>query len=902
MVDAYPFQPLLRTKTYRPPVTDDYIPRPQLFALLNRIQARPITVLIAPAGYGKTTLLSAWLETNQLPSAWVTLDENDNDLAVFLTYFTVAVDSLFPDACAQTVALLSSTEVPPLAEVTPHLSNEIDEIQKEFILVLDDYHTITEPSIHTLLGDLIRRPQRSLHLVLATRHDPPLPLVTLRAHNQLSELRSQQLRFSKEEVAMFMSGALSVALDESTLALLQEKTEGWAAGLRLAAISLAQRRDLSKALADIHGDNRYIMEYLVGEVLNHLNPVELQFLLKTSILDRLCAPLSQAVTGSDHLETNAQAILKALEARNLFIEPLDDRDQWHRYHPLFREFLHTRLLRQYSPEEIASFHSRASHWYADNGFIEEAIDEALAAGDVRTAMRVLAGHQYQIMNQEDWQRLERLYKKFPVSVSTSEPDLLLLHAWIQVGQWKLEKAWPILERLSSMLKVLPPSEAKRLQSSADILACIRADLAGDPRQAIYCAERALSNSPAEWHMVRQYAWLHLAVAYQQIGNLKQSYSVLEKGYADLFSETDKIYLRLGTSGCFVYWMAGDLPSIKLKASYVIDSATRFSQDEDISWSYYFLAIYHYQCNQLSLAERYFTSVLDKPHQAHPHCFIFSCLGMALTSLALGLPDKAQQALNSAEEYCMFTSHEGLFGVLRAFQAELALLESRQEDAYSWALRSHEDSDGSLMPYFFTYQLSLPKILLALNTPESRQKAAEILSQLFEFATNAHNIHVQIEVLALQALLHDAERDQAQADELLNQAIKLAQPGGFIRLFVDLGPQMAVLLRRLSRQGSYPAYIKQILGAFQPLASPRALSDDEEMVDPLSPREVEILSLLAQRLSNKEIADQLYISPITVKRHTINIYQKLNVKNRREAADRAVQLGLIPWHAVNPSGL
>ena len=419
----------------------------------------------------------------------MTLDENDNELAVFLTYFTAAINSLFPDACAQTLALLSSPEVPPLAVVITLLSNEIDGIQQEFILVLDDYHAITEPNIHILLGDLIRRPQRSLHLVLATRHDPPLPLVTLRAHNQLSELRSQQLRFSKEEIAIFMSGALNIAIDDFTLALLQEKTEGWAAGLRLAAISLAHRRDLSKGLADIHGDNRYIIEYLVGEVLNRLKPVELQFLLITSILDRLCAPLSQALIEPDHSEINAQAILKALEERNLFIEPLDDRDQWHRYHPLFREFLHTRLLRQYSPEEIAAFHSRAYHWYAENGFIEEAIDEALAAGDIRAAMRVLVDHQYQIMNQEDWQRLERLYKKFPASACASEPDLLLLKAWIQVGQWKLEKAWPTLERLISKLKELPLEEVKRLQSSIR-----RRSLASAPTGLATLARRFIAQS------------------------------------------------------------------------------------------------------------------------------------------------------------------------------------------------------------------------------------------------------------------------------------------------------------------------------------------------------------------------------------------------------------------------
>ena len=311
---------------------------------------------------------------------------------------------------------------------------------------------------------------------------------------------------------------------------------------------------------------------------------------------------------------------------------------------------------------------------------------------------------------------------------------------------------------------------------------------------------------------------------------------------------------------------------------MIDVAARFNLDEDLCWSYYFLAIYHYQSNQLSLAEQYFTSVIDKPHQAHPLCFFFSCLGLALTSLALGSPAKTHQALDSAGEYCLFTGHEGEFDTLRAFQAELALLGGRLEEADSWALRSREDFELSLMPYFFTQQLTLPKIYLAQNTPGSRQKAGEILSQLNQLATNSHNVQIQIQVLALQALLYNAEGDQAQADEMLNQAIKLAQPGGFIRLFVDLGPQMAVLLRRLHRQGSYPTYIKQILGAFQPLASPGAHPYSEELVEPLSPREVEILSLLAQRLSNKEIADQLYISPITVKRHTINIYQKLNVKN------------------------
>ena len=331
--------------------------RARLLQRLDQILQKPIVLLSAPPGYGKSTLLSAWLETNPCLNAWIALDDGDNDLATFLAYFLAAIRSIFPMAMDESLAMLKAVSMPPLPVLSKTLIYEIDQIDKDFILVLDDYHVITNPAIQTLLSNLLRHPQRCLHLALASRYDPPLSLINLHAHNQLAEIRTQDLRFTLVEATAFIQQALGSNLDSSAIAILEEKTEGWPTGLRLAVLSLRYSRDLNQSLVDLQGNNRFIMEYLLSQVIERLPASIQEFLFKTSILDQFCADLCEAVVGGEEPVASSQVTLDWLEYTELFIIPLNDRHQWYRYHHLFQSFLHDRLTHESSAINIRDLKS-----------------------------------------------------------------------------------------------------------------------------------------------------------------------------------------------------------------------------------------------------------------------------------------------------------------------------------------------------------------------------------------------------------------------------------------------------------------------------------------------------------------------------------------------------------------
>jgi len=895
MVDTSSLFSIIQTKLYRPPVTDDFVPRPQLIQLLDRIHLRPLTVLSAPAGYGKTTLLSSWLEDCGCHNAWLSLDETDNDLAAFLTGFVAAIRTLFPQVGEKILALLDSAALSPFATIASYLFFELDQIEPDFIVVLDDYHAITDQNIHALLTGLLRHPHRTMHLVISSRHDPPLPLTTYRARNLLTEIRTQDLRFSTQEISAFAQRALGLPLDDRAITILEEKTEGWPAGLRLASLSLRHSQDLVNSLANLQGDNRYIMEYLVTEVLSRLEPATQEFLLKTSILDRLCGPLCEAVTGLDDLQHNGQATLEWMEDANLFTVPLDEHHWWYRYHNLFQDLLHNRLIRQYNPDQIAALHSRASRWFAENGLIREAIDHALASGDSKAAVQLVAQHRHELMNMEQWQRLARWLRMFPPPTIEEYPDLLLIEAWLShVRRFDLHKASRILDQAENLLSRDPTGIGadSSLQGEIDALRSYILYHAADGQKSIQYARRSLETTRRDAHMVRTYAWLHQALAYQMIGDMQSALATVAAGQEEDLLKRGTVFANAAISAGFIHWISADLSNMLAEAEQIIAIGEANQLQETSGWGNYFLASGYYHFNELSAAEHHANIVINYRSLEHGIPFTYSAVILALTYQAEGLPDKANEVIETTYTFLEDQGAAPLLQVLRAFQAELALLQGRIAEAGQWAAQVDLDLPLMAMPLFNSAQITLPKVLLALNTPSSRQQAAEALARLHEFVTATHNTRFLIEVLTLQALLHDAQNNEKAAFKALEQAITLAQPGGFIRLFADLGPRMRVLLNRLRNLGVAPNYIDQVSAAFHDSKPVVPSTRQSEMIEPLTARELEVITLLVQRLSNKEIAQELFISPITVKRHTINIYQKLSVNNRREAIARAVTLGIV----------
>ncbi len=861
-------QIILRTKLRRPRGTGDLVRRPRLEQALDDGLNYPLTLVAAPTGFGKSTLVSTWLKSCSLPHAWISFDEADNDLGVFLAYLLGAMQSLFPDALPETRAFLTGMRLPIVSVIASKLINELDEIGRDFILVLDDYHVIREHPIHELVSLLLQYPPQGMHLVIVTRLEPQLSLGLLRARNQVTEIRAQDLRFSLAEIAEFATQTLAAPLTEKTLAVLAEKTEGWAAGLRFAALTLRRRGDLDSQLAGLHAENRHVLDYLMSEVLAKVPPSIRRFLLKTSILDRVCSSLGEEVLGSDDPEGKPQAYLVWLERAAMFTVALDERGEWYRYHHLFQELLRDELARETSTGEIAMLHARASRWYARHGLVEEALQHALLSDDTPAVVRLLAEHRHDLMDSELWQLHHRTLRKLPEEMVAADPDLTLMAAWTaRVEQSDLARVLELVNRAERLVAQMvdQPEHAVALHGEIDTLrAAMICEGATDPASAIALARRGLATTPRSWYYVRSTAWLWLAIAYQMAGRLDQAYATLAQGEPEDVAENGAVRARVRECRLFVEWIAGDLLAMPALAAQALAVAEAHQLRESLGWAHYFLSSIAYQRNDLNVAEAHALVLEEQRYACRPMAYVQSALIYASIFQARGRPDQARQKLALAFDFVRETQSGDVLPLVQAFEAELAARQGDLGAARYWSATTGPSLRPGLMPFFYAPQLALPKILLAQATPASREQAAAVLSRLHAFVIAAHNTRFTIEVLALQALLHAAQGDERAALALLRQALELAQPGGYIRLFVDLGPQLARLLTASQQTGGDLGYTGQILRAFA-ASAPAA-----------PPRETPVYP----------------ISPLTVKRHATNIYGKLQVSGRREAVAKAIRLGLL----------
>lgn len=895
-------QPLVSTKLRQPPVSRNLVHRPRLKGLLTNGLDSSLVLVAAPAGFGKSTLVSAWQESCGLPFGWISLDEADNDLGVFLAYFLGAIQTLFPDALAETQAFLTGISLPSVTVIANSLINELDGIEHDFILVLDDYHLINEQTIHELLSHLLQHPPQSMHLVIVTRQDPPLPLGVMRARDQVVEVRGQDLRFSRDEIAEFVKLAIEISLPDDALDVLTDRTEGWAAGLRLATLTLRYSGDVDSHLADLAA-NRYVTDYMMHEVLSHVPQAMMSFLLRTSILKRMCNSLCAEVIGSDDSEHDSQENLVWLEQANMFTISLDSHGEWYRYHHLFQELLREQLTRQAGTAEIDTLHTRASAWYGRHGSLEEALKHALQGHNTPAAVHLVEEHRQTLMNCEQWQLFERIFNMFPAETVECYPELLLMAAHVAVSK-NVNRAYIIelLDRAESLLAQMVDQSAHAIHLRGEIdafRAIFACEAGGDPEKAVAVAQRALSTLPLKWYYMRAVAWLWLSIAYQMTGKLDLAYATLAQGQPEDVTPDGSVHVRVASARYFIEWIAGDLQAIPQGARHMLAVSETHRRRDSQVWAYYLLGSVAYEHNDLMTAEAHARAAQEMRYLGRPMAYLQSAFIDASICQARGLVNESQQKLKLAFNFLSETSKEGFVPLVQAFQAELAARQGDLGAARHWAMTIGPFLPLTPMPYFYAPQLTLPKILLAQDTSASLVQAAEVLSRLHAFVTATHNTRFTIEVLALQAMLHDAQGDERTAQVLLHQAVSLAEPGGFIRLFVDLGPRLASLLTRLRQKNVAEAYMDQILQAFgeNSLAfnTFRAVESSlgrSGLVEPLTDREFEVLALLAQRLSNKEIAQALVISPQTVKRHATNIYGKLHATGRRDAVAKAVSLGLL----------
>ena len=892
---------LIQTKLHPPPLPRDLVDRPRLTDLLNTPTLPPLILISAPAGYGKSTLAKCLVETLDFPNAWLSLDEHDNDLGEFLRYLLAAVRTIFPDGMPETQAMLLSARLPPLSAVAKNLINEIDQLEKPFLLVFDDYHVIESQPIHDLLNEILLHPPRSLHLVLSTRVDPPVTLITLRASSQVIEFRTQDLRFNQDETQRLFHSMLGGNLDQAVIEELDAQAEGWVTGLRLAALAMRHRIGWDSIEGELSLQNRYVTEYLVSEILAKQAATLSDCMLKTSILERFCADLCQAVCFPDVDQVQGKQIsadisgfqfIEWLSKSNLFVIPLDDQHNWFRYHHLFQDFLRQELDQRFNQREIAELHEAAGSWYARNDFIEEALYHFIKIGKHTAAIQLIAQHRYSLMNTTQWLRLEQLLNLFPNETVETSAELWILKIWNAYHRGQFAELPALLGHLDAIYdNGYTKAAVNDLAGEISSLRALIAYYQGNADQAVFLAQQALNLLPPDLWIVRVFARTYLGGSYLLRGEENKGYQAYYGAFQEETVQDKRFKATLLMTACNFHWLTADLNGMAQAAEQCIALCQETDQRQILGFGNYQLARVRYHQDNLPAAEQLFSSVVARPYLNYGIAYTNSACGLALTYQALGQEAKAQQVSEKAIAFLLETGNTTQLPIALALEAELAIMQGQVSLASQWAKKLDPVPPLTPMPWFLAPHLTLVKVWLAQNTPISQAKATDLLNQLQEYLTSIYNTRFLIETLALQALLADASGDLAAALVALEKALQLAQPGGFIRLFVDLGPHLAHLLSQLKVEGELLAYADQIQTAFPEPQQTEAGLSQGKLIEPLTNRELEVLSLLAERKTNKEIALQLGITPGTVRQHSYNLYQKLGVSNRRQAVIRAFELGV-----------
>jgi len=914
---------LLTTKLYMPPVRPDRVRRPRLTDRLSAGLRGPLTLIVAPAGFGKTTLLGDWRaappegahdDAAWWPLAWLALDAGGNDLARFLRYVIAALQTLRAELGRAVLASLRSPQPPPVEVLLTPLLNDLATLPDDVILVLDDYHVVEDPAIHQAVAFLLDHLPPRVHLVLATRADPPLPLARLRARGQLTELRAADLRFTADEAAAFLTGAMGTPLSADDVSALEAGAEGWIAGLQLAALALRGRdpAHLPEAIAALTGTHRYIFDYLADEVFECQPEDVRRFLLYTSVLDRLSGALCDALAGErDHALPvgEGQAMLERLEAANLFLVPLDDSRTWYRYHHLFAGFLGERLRRE-QPDLAPELHRRACLWYEQQGLLAEAADHALAAHDYALAARLVERVSPTLLYQRgELATLRHWLERLPRDVTRTRPRLSLDLAWASLLGGQVDAVAPLLQDVEHALDApdtAAPSAGRDPHAAGRALrgemAAIRAELArrrGESAAAIDLAHRALADLPADEQRVRGGTTVFLAGAYLSRGEAAAASRAY--GEAVVLSRTPgTITLALFASGRLVQAQA--------LQGQLHQAATTYRQTLDLAASYGIAEAPAIGVAQVGMAEARrewndLDGADDLVRQGIARCTDANGLAQGALDGALTLA-RVLQARGDIEGALVALRQAEILGSDRhiAQSAEhIAVARARLwltatpgdvaaarhwADAHAEAWQADADEPPDYLGLL--ERLTLARLRLAQGR---HAEAAALLRMLLGRAEAGGLTGCMIEILALQARLLLEQDHLAQAMIALSSALALAEPEGYVRVFVDDGTPMVTLLRHARARGVAPEYVAALLTAGGEAAGASS-SATLALGDPLSVRERELLRLLAARLSTPELAAQLFITPGTARIHLKHIYRKLDVHSRLQAVERARALNLL----------
>jgi LuxR family transcriptional regulator, maltose regulon positive regulatory protein len=934
--------PLIRTKLRLPFTRPGLVPRPRLQARFTAGLSGPLTLITAPAGFGKTTLAAACVAGWGKPVAWLSLDKNDNHPGRFLRYLAAALQEVDPALGGEAAQLLAAVQQAPPEAVLTSLVNDLDITGREIVLVLDDFQFINSPAVNEAVTFLLEHCPKTLHLVIATRSDPAFPLARLRARGQTVELRAADIRFTEAEAAQFLNDVMGLHLDAGSVAAIEDRTEGWIAGLQMAALSMRDREDVHGFIAGFSGTNRYILDYLLEEVLAGQPPEIQRFLLYTSILDRLTAPLCQAILEVEELKglnieqlstdfqpstlLTCQQLLDYLERANLFLAPLDDERIWYRYHNLFADLLRTQLQMALGAEGVAQLHLRASEWHAQNGSVLEAIQHASLASDDERVERLIEQNYMEMVSRGELSWMRYWTGKLSKELICRRPLLCIYEAQSHAWFGELDEADQLLETAEK--RIHADISAPDAQTMLGHLVYVRSRVTamrGDLPRAIEMCLAAGELIPTD------NLALHL-----DIGMTLGYEYFLNGDYVKASASLRETIRTCTAAGSIINVVAADCVLARLVANQgLLNQSVDLYQQAAQSIAEMNgrnlgatalvevgLAEVYCERNDLEAALVHLKQGLAlMPWWGKADDFVLAYITLARIHLARA---NMREAIEAVEKASRIVQTSGVFSEARQVsevaQVRLWLAQGDLSSAYRWAAAQEErvHSDGRLGSENELAHITHVRVLIAQH---KHNKAIGYLSLLEEAARSAGRIGRVIEILLLEALASWEIGDSEQAMLALTKCLALAQPERYARVFLSEGKPMQMLLAKwLAHASAGPLrdYASYLLSQFNPephkittaheiaspASDPSAISGQtlvgakvrlakDTLVDPLSQRELEVLQLISLGKTNQEIAAQLFVSPGTVKAHTASIYRKLDVANRTEAAARARMLGILP---------
>jgi len=904
--------PLLETKLYVPRLRRGLVARPRLIERMGRGAESKLTLISAPAGFGKSTLVAEWLAaapTSGPSAAWLSLDQADNQPASFWTYLVAALQTAAPGVGARALSLLHEPQPPPIETILTTLLNELGALHSDLVLVLDDYHVIDAPEIQDGMAFLVEHVPSQIHLVITTRADPALPLARLRARGELVEIRAADLRFTPEEAAAYLNEGMGLGLAAADIAALEGRTEGWIAALQLAALSMQGRDDVAGFIAGFAGDDRYIVDYLVEEVL-HRQPEQVRsFLLETSILARMTGPLCDAVTG----QGGGKAALEALDRGNLFLVPLDDRRRWYRYHQLFSDVLRARLLDE-RPGRVPELHRRACEWLEEHGDRSEAIHHAMAGGDVARAADLIELAIPAAFQKDQAATVRRWLEALPDELIRARPVLSVAYAATLLDGGEIESVEARLRDAERWLDttadrpeesgapatemvVVDQEEFRRLPGSIALYRAARAMAIGDVTGALTHARRALDLVGEDDQIGRGAAAGLLGLVAWASGDLEAASGWYAAAMASL-EKADHLSDVIGgaTVQADIRIAQGRLRDAMRTYERGLQLATehgapvvRGAADMHVGMSELCR-----ERNDLEAASRHLLAGRELGDEnGLPQYPYRSRVAAARIRQTAGDLDGALELLEGAEPLYA-SNYSPDVRPVAADKARVWIAQGNLSAAWGWA-REHGVACADELSYLHEFEhATLARLLLAQGMRDRADdriaEAADLTGRLLAAAEDGGRNGSAIDILVVQALARHARDDGSGALDSLARAVALAEPEGYVRAFIDEGPPMAALLRLAAKDRKAPGYVRRLLAAVVTVEGQTPVG--QPLVEPLSERELEVLRLLGSELDGPEMARELTVSLATVRTHTRSIYAKLGVNSRRAAVRRAAELGLL----------